>query len=72
MDEIIDPSWIDSGRARYRWVEKDPQTPEFGEIYYNPESNLIYIRRVTHEFENKIAQTREGKSLPSCVYIGEL
>lgn len=57
----------------YRWVEKDYYA-DFGEIWYNEESELIFIRRVTHEFENKSAQImHESNFLPrNCVFIGEL
>lgn len=61
----------------YRWANKiGPE--DFGEIWYNCSVDLLFIRRVTHEFEfnGGICQLKERVDLSqdseNLFYIGDL
>lgn len=60
------------GRNRFRMVEKNDDS-DFGEVWYNPESDSFIIRRVSHEVEDGIWQMLEGRLFSKyCDYIGDL
>lgn len=64
--------WHINRGKRYRWVETDDQL-EFGQVWYNYTSDLLFIRRVTHEFDHITAQCIEDQRVVSgCVLIGDL
>lgn len=70
---IINPFWNAAWGNRYRWVEKDSVTPDFGQVWYNPESDLIFVRQVVHEFQDKDAQIIEdNRSCRGCILLGDL
>jgi hypothetical protein len=70
MEEWI--TWNNDYGNHYRFVEKDGH-PDFGQIFYNPNTDILFIRKVVHEFESKDCQILERpKSLRHCVYVGNL
>lgn len=60
----------------FRWVDTSECLPEFGDVYYNEISELIFIRRVSHEFDDMTAQVRGEKprrfTRNNVVFIGVL
>lgn len=59
--------------GRYTWVQKDcSSNKNFGEIWFNAETGIIFIRQVVHEFEDLNALVLEGRELSDCEYIGDL
>ena len=63
--------WHSSWGREYRIVETDG-APDFGQIWYNAESDMLFIRRVTHEFEDNLFQMMEKKTFKNCTHIGDL